>query len=349
MSTTVDVSDSLDEARTRLLKTARALNGAWAAALCSMVLLVVGSFALLVFAVTDPAGVRHHLVGAAGSDRHNLTRFCRAAGRALACCSASRRPTPCATPSTRKAGWPGLTWSGWCRGPSSSWPRASWCSGCPCLPVSTRPSCGLLLVAACSRRSRTSARCGGRSGSPTAKSAGRWWAAGSPGSTPRLTEGLRARAAQLDADLGNWAGACERAAFDSSRRTAVVMSSRDQIVEAWTLIRNEWLKPAFARGRRHVTPFTGLRQFVEAADAAGWLKHPRPWWPPTGAMAGIVGAHEEALALELRRARRPAGAGHVGPAPARGHRAAMARLGHRGARRRAADDYMRPRSAFHAR
>ena len=44
MSTTVDVSDSLDEARTRLLKTARALNGAWAAALCSMVLLVMGAW-----------------------------------------------------------------------------------------------------------------------------------------------------------------------------------------------------------------------------------------------------------------------------------------------------------------
>ena len=32
--------------------------------------------------------------------------------------------------------------------------------------------------------------------------------------TSQLTDGLRARAAQLDADLGNWAGACERAAFD---------------------------------------------------------------------------------------------------------------------------------------
>ena len=64
-------------------------------------------------------------------------------------------------------------------------------------------------------------------------------------------------------------------------------------------MRTEWLEPAFARGRRHVAPFTGLRHFVEGADAAGWLKHPRPWWPPTGAIAGIVEAHEEALALEL--------------------------------------------------
>jgi hypothetical protein len=48
-----------------------------------------------------------------------------------------------------------------------------------------------------------------------------------------------------------------------------------------------------------VAPFTGLRQFVESADAAGWLKLPRPWWPPTGVIADIVEAHEEALALEL--------------------------------------------------
>ena len=78
-----------------------------------------------------------------------------------------------------------------------------------------------------------------------------------------------------------------------------MITSRDQIVEAWALLRTEWLEPAFVRGRRHVTPFTGLRQFVEGADAAGWLKQPRPWWPPTGVVADIVEAHEEALALEL--------------------------------------------------
>jgi hypothetical protein len=48
-----------------------------------------------------------------------------------------------------------------------------------------------------------------------------------------------------------------------------------------------------------VAPFTGLRRFVEGADAAGWLKHRRPWWPPSGVIAGIVSAHEEAVALEL--------------------------------------------------
>jgi hypothetical protein len=117
--------------------------------------------------------------------------------------------------------------------------------------------------------------------------------------TLQLTDGLRVRAAQLDADLDNWAGACERAASLSSRPSATVLSSRDQIAEAWELMRVEWLEPAFLRGRRHVAPFTALRQFVEGADAAGWLKQPRPWWPPTGAIPRIIETHEERLALEL--------------------------------------------------
>ena len=75
MSTSVDVSDSLDEARTRLLRTARALNGAWAAALCSMLLLVVVSLALLVVAISvRPVYVVIWSVLLAATS-YNLTRF----------------------------------------------------------------------------------------------------------------------------------------------------------------------------------------------------------------------------------------------------------------------------------
>src|SRR4051794_36909810 len=75
MAATVDVSDSLDEARTRLTKTARALNGAWAAALCSMLSLVMASLALLLVAATvRPVYVViwSVLLAAAG---YNATRF----------------------------------------------------------------------------------------------------------------------------------------------------------------------------------------------------------------------------------------------------------------------------------
>jgi hypothetical protein len=76
MSTSVDVSDSLDEARTRLLRTARALNGAWVSTLCAMVLLALASLALLLFAATLGRPVYvviwSVLLAATG---YNVTRF----------------------------------------------------------------------------------------------------------------------------------------------------------------------------------------------------------------------------------------------------------------------------------
>jgi hypothetical protein len=116
--------------------------------------------------------------------------------------------------------------------------------------------------------------------------------------TSRLTELLRSRAAALEADLGNWAGACERAAVRANRSTASARAARDQVADAWALMRSEWLDPAMARGRRHAAPFTGLRHFVEGAAAAGWL-NARPWWPPTGLLADLVSRYEEAVALQL--------------------------------------------------
>jgi len=59
------------------------------------------------------------------------------------------------------------------------------------------------------------------------------------------------------------------------------------------------LGPGVRRGRRHVAPFTGLRHFVEGADASGWLDHPRPWWPTTGVLADLLGRHEEVVARDL--------------------------------------------------
>ncbi len=302
MSTTVDVSDSLDEARTRLLRTARALNGAWAAALCSMVLLVLASFALLLVAVTiRPVYVVIWSVLLAATS-YNLTRFWprrRVRPGRLLGQDETAALRSVVDPESRMA-WPDVV---------RLVPRAELelaegelVLGMPLLACLDPTELGELLHVAAAQHSVEDERAvrwalrvaHGDIGRPLVGRRPRLtWL------TTRLTEGLRARAAQLDADLGNWSGACERAAFDTSRASAVVISSRDQIVEAWALIRTEWLEPAFVRGRRHVAPFTGLRQFVEGAEAAGWLKHPRPWWPPTGVIAGIVETHEEAIALEL--------------------------------------------------
>ncbi len=302
MSTTVDVSDSLDEARTRLLKTARALNGAWAAALCSMVLLIVMSLVLLLVAVTmRPVYVVIWSVLLAATS-YNVTRFWprrRARpGRPLSAREAEALRAE-VDPHARVA-WPKVV---------RLVPRAELelgegelVLGMPllaCLDAAELRE--LLLVAALQtsvedeRAVRWALRVAhGEIGRPLVGRRPRLtWP------TSRLTDGLRARAAQLEADLGNWTGACERAAVTASQPTAVVIAARDQVAEAWALMRTEWLEPAFARGRRHVAPFTGLRQFVEGADAAGWLKQARPWWPPTGVIADIVEAHEEPVSLEL--------------------------------------------------
>jgi hypothetical protein len=302
LSATVDVSDSLDEARTRLLKTARALNGAWAAAWCSMVLLVLASLALLAVAVTvRPVYVViwSVLLTATG---YNLTRFWprrhAPTGQLL-----SRREVS----ELRAAIDPeGLV----------SWPEVvrlvprvelelaegELVLGMPLLACMDAAELRELLLVAAMQASVEDERtvrwalrvAHGDIGRPLVSRREHltWW-------TLRLTDSLRRRAAQLDADLGNWAGACERAAVRSSRRTAAVIEARDQVADAWALLRSEWLQPAFACGRRHVAPFTGLRHFVEGADAAGWLKHARPLWPATGAIATIVGEHETAVALEL--------------------------------------------------
>jgi len=302
MSTTVDVSDSLDEARTRLLRTARALNGAWAAAWCSMVLLVVASLGLLLVAVTvRPVYVVIWSVLLAATG-YNLTRFWprkhAPTGQLL-----SRQEVA----ELRGAIDPeGLV----------SWPEVvrlvprvelelaegELVLGMPLLACLDRAELRELLSVAAMQASVEDERsvrwalrvAHGDIGRPlvTRRAHLTWW-------TLRLTDSLRRRAAQLDADLGNWAGACERAAVRSSRQTAAVIEARDQVGDAWALLRSEWLQPAFACGRRHVDPFTGLRHFVEGADAAGWLKHARPLWPTTGALATIVDNHEAVVALEL--------------------------------------------------
>jgi len=302
MSTTVDVSDSLDEARTRLLKTARALNGAWAAALCSMVMLVIASLALLVVAVTiRPVYVVIWSVLLAATG-YNLTRFwprrrARPGRRLSAQEAAALRSV--VDPEGRVA-WPDVVRL--VPRPELELAEGELVLGMPllaCLDSSELRELVLLAALQNSVEDERAVRWAlrvahGEIGRPlVGRRPHLTWL------TSKLTEGMRARSAQLDADLGNWAGACERAAVTTSQPGALVLASRDQIVEAWALIRTEWLEPAFARGRRHVAPFTGLRQFVEGADAAGWLKNPRPWWPPTGAIAGIVEAHEQALALEL--------------------------------------------------
>jgi hypothetical protein len=302
LSATVDVSDSLDEARTRLLRTARALNGAWAAALCSMVALVVACAVLLVVAMTiRPVYVVIWSVLLAASG-YNLTRFWprrrERPGRQLG--SQETQALRGLLDPDGRLSWPEVVRL--VPRPELELAEGELVLGLPLLAcLDAAELRGLLFVAATQasvedeRSVRWALRVAhGEIGRPLV---GRRPRLSWP--TARLTEPVRAHAAQLEADLGNWAGACERAAAWTSRPSSSAFGARDQVVDAWGLLCTEWLEPAFARGRRHVAPFTGLRQFIEAAEAAGWLKQRRPWLSPTGLIAELVGAHEQAVALEL--------------------------------------------------
>ncbi len=302
LSTSVDVSDSLDEARTRLLRTARALNGAWAAALCSMVLLVVFSLALLLIAVTvRPVYVVIWSVLLAATG-YNVTRFWprrpERRGRLL---SKEERAAlrGVLDPHGRLAAWPDVVRLN--TRPELELAEGELVVGLPLLACLDQTELRELLTVAAmqvtieeERSVRWALRVAhGDIGRPlVGRRARLTWP------TSRLSEMLRSRSAALDADFGNWAGANERAAARTRRPSAAAQSARDQVADAWALMCAEWLDPTFARGRRHVAPFTGLRHFVEGADAAGWLQ-PRPWWPPSGVLADLVSRHEEAVALEL--------------------------------------------------
>ena len=302
MSASVDVSDSLEEARTRLLKTARALTGAWAAALCSMAMMVVACLALLLVAVSmRPVYVIiwSVLLTATG---YNLTRFWprprhRAGQRLTKQDALALRNT---LDPHGSVDWPDVV---------RLVPRVELelsegelVLGLPLLACLDHHELRELLALA--------ARQASVEGDPSVRWALRL-AHGEIGRalvgrrtrrtrlTAQLTEAFGGRAAQLEADLGNWAGACERAGVQASDQTGAAVAARDQIADAWALMSTEWLEPAFEHGRRHVAPFTGLRQFVEAADEAGWLKHSRPWWPRTGVVARIVKDYEAAVALQL--------------------------------------------------
>ena len=303
LSATVDVSDSLDEARTRLLRTARALNGAWATALCAMSLLALSALTLLVVAtLLQPVYVVIWSVLLAVTG-HNLTRYWprRQVRRGVLLDPGEVTALRAAVDPGGLVAWPDVVRLV----PEAELERTDGALvvGLPLLAcLHPRDLCELTRIGAGQslieqeRGVRWAVRVAhgdiGRSPGGRRRPRLTWFSA-------RLTALLRRRAAALEADLENWAGACARAAALSSDRSAVAQASRDQVLEAWTVLRAEWLDPALARGRRHVDPFTGLRHFIEAAEASGWLAHQRPWWPTTGPLPELVARHEETVALLL--------------------------------------------------
>ncbi|QIG41708.1 hypothetical protein G5V58_02000 [Nocardioides anomalus] len=304
MSATVDVSDSLDEARTRLVRSARALNGAWAAAVCLMAFLVVASLLLLLVAITiRPVYVVIWSVLLAATG-YNVTRFWprRVVRPGHVLGRRDRDALRGVLDPERTVAFPEVVRL--VAQPELEVTEGELVVGMPLLACLQQGELSQLLRVAVAqaevedhRSVRWALRVAhGQIGRPLVGRRPRpsWFSAW-------FTETVSSQAAALEGDLGNWAGACERALVARSQAASDARDARDEVADAWLLLRTEWLAPAYERGRRHVAPFTGLRHFVEGADRAGWLARPRPWWPPTGVLADLVAGHEERVALDLDR------------------------------------------------
>jgi hypothetical protein len=303
-SSSVDGSGSLDEARTRLLRTARTLNGVWVAALGLVVLLFLASVVALVVATTvHPVYVVIWavLVAAAGA---NVTRFWprqRVVGAGVVLETDEVDRLRRAIDPKGRVAWPDVVRL--TARPEIELGGGELLLGMPLLACLDHDELGELLVLGDGiaeveqeRTLRWARRVAqgdlGRSLVGRRSPRLTWPSA-------RLTTLVSSGAVALGSDLEHWARACRREAAAASAASARAQARRDQVAEAWQLLRTEWLEPAFERGRRQVEPFGGLRCFLEAADAAGWLGQRGPRWSTRGAVADIVARHEEQVAASL--------------------------------------------------
>ena len=127
----------------------------------------------------------------------------------------------------------------------------------------------------------------------------------------RATTRPRGLSGRIQAALGDfrieherWLQAFRENAEASSNRDAVSLHHQDLVTEGWQLMRKEWLDPSMERGCWHPEPFSGLREFLAGAEAAGILDGALPVRPERGAIVELVEVHEEAVADVLLGERR---------------------------------------------
>ena len=116
---------------------------------------------------------------------------------------------------------------------------------------------------------------------------------------------------QMDLTLADFAEAHQRwlTAFRanaeaSSTRDSLALHHQDLVCEGWQLMRKEWLDPAVARGCRHAEPFTSLREFLAGVQSVGALDGVLPPRPTRGPVVDLVATHEEDVADVLLGDRR---------------------------------------------
>jgi hypothetical protein len=119
-----------------------------------------------------------------------------------------------------------------------------------------------------------------------------------------LTRQIHLALTDFSAEHQRWLAAFRTNAEASSTRDSLALHHQDLVVEGWQLMRKEWLDPALERGCWHAEPFSSLREFLAGAQAAGLLDGALPARPSRGPIVDLVLTHEEAVADVLLGERR---------------------------------------------
>ena len=125
------------------------------------------------------------------------------------------------------------------------------------------------------------------------------------GRGPRgLTRQIHLTLADFAEERQRWLAAFRTNAEASSTRDSLALHHQDLVVEGWQLMRKEWLDPSLARGCWHPEPFSSLREFLAGVQAVGALDGALPARPARGPVVDLVTTHEAAVADVLLGDRR---------------------------------------------
>lgn len=126
-----------------------------------------------------------------------------------------------------------------------------------------------------------------------------------PGRGPRgLTRQIHLTLDDFAEEHQRWLVAFRNNAEASSAPDSLALHHQDLVVEGWQLMRKEWLDPSLARGCWHPEPFSSLRDFLAGVQAVGALDGALPVRPMRGAVVDLVTTHEEEVADVLLGDRR---------------------------------------------
>lgn len=93
-----------------------------------------------------------------------------------------------------------------------------------------------------------------------------------------------------------WLAAFRTNAEASSTQDSLALHHQDLVVEGWQLMGKEWLDPSLERGCWHPEPFSSLREFLAGVQAVGALDGALPMRPTRGPLVDLVATYEEAVA-----------------------------------------------------